>query len=251
MLAKEVLKNARYTLSDTAKQRWTDERLLAILNDGLLDIAMRTTIFVENVIVVLTNTVVEIDLSEIATKIVRVEYLDEPVPFMSIDEMYAKFGSRWQTEEGDKLKALVYDKQPRGVVRTYPIVKNAINNNIEYNSLFGIVTDISYSDILPQMFDHYGDISGIPQEALAKVYYIRRHYKVADIDDVLEIDDICLSPLQHYVAARALRDNTDTQNRAVAAEEMSMYNVLIEEYNIEKSKNFVRTPRNTNYRPMG
>lgn len=251
MLAKDILKAARYTLSDLQKDRWSDERLLKLLDEGIKEIAKKTTIFVETKIVVVHNLMNTLDLRDVSTKIVRVEYLDKPVPFMTMEEMDDRFGKNWIVKEGERLEAVVYTKQPNSTLRLYPILKNTINYNIHYNTLFGIVTDISYSDILPVMEDHYGDISGIPDDALIKVFYVRKHEDLTDINQELHIDELCELPLQHYVAGRALRDNQDTQNRAMGNEELQFYYALVDEYSIEKAQNFVRTVVETKYRPLG
>jgi hypothetical protein len=249
MLAKDILAKSRFTLSDTAKDRWSDERLLSLLNDGILHIAKSTTLFVETVFYVVTDLVVDIDLSTTVLKFLRAEYLDEPLPFYSFDEMDSKYGKAWQLNEGPKVTALVYDKQKNGLLKQYPIVSNAQNTNIVYNSLYGIVTYISYSDIEPILEAYYGDVASIPDDALIKFYYIRKHAKVTDINTELDIDDLVAQPLEHYITGMALRDNQDIQNRTMATEELKLFDAMIEEYNIEKSQLFVRTVREARYRP--
>ena len=88
MQAKDILKDIRYSLSDNGtNKRWSDERLLSLLTQGIQDIAKNTVLFVESVIVTVQDDVVDIDLSDRATKITRVEYLDEPVALKSFAEM--------------------------------------------------------------------------------------------------------------------------------------------------------------------
>lgn len=250
VLAKDVINRARYTLSDKSRDRWTDERLLILLNDGMRDIAKRTTLFVETTFYKVQNNIVDIDLSSISTKIVRAEYLDEPLPIYSFEEMDTK-KRNWQLDKGDKVKALVIDKQRNGLYKQYPIVENAFNDMIVFNSPYGMVTDITYSDIAPVLIDNYGDIGTIPNEALIKFYYVRKHAKVYDINDVLHIDDLVEQPLASYIAGMALRDNQDAQNRGMANEELSLYSAMVENYSMEKMENFARTNRATSYNPMG
>lgn len=248
MLAKDILKKARYALSDTARDRWTDERLLELLNDAIIDIAKNTTLFVENMFYEVSNLVVDIDLSDRALKIVRAEYLDEPLPFYTFEEMEYK-NKEWQLETGTEVKALIYDKQRNALVKQYPIVSNVYNPYIEYNQLLGVTTDISYSDIQPILADVYGDISHIPDIALIKFYYIRKHEKITDINSELEIDDLVATPIVHYITGKAFRDNQDTQNRNLGNEELTLYYNMVEEYNIQKSQLFVRTVNEARYRP--
>ncbi len=250
MKAKDILETVRYRLADTRKDRWTDKRLLALLSNGLKDIAKNTTLFVETVFVILQDNVVDIDLTDRAVKIIRVEYLDQVLPFITFDEMDKK-DPEWQLAEGDEIEYIVYDKQARGCVKIYPIVTNQINDNIVYNSNYGVVTSISYGDIQPYMSNVYGDISGIPDTGILKVYYIRKHDTITDIEQELEIDELCEDPLNHYIVGHALRDNQDTQNRAIGNEELNLYKSLVEEFSIEKAYNFVRNKRETPYNPIG
>lgn len=248
MLAKEVLTEVRYILSDSAKDRWTDERLLILLNDGILDIAKNTTLFIETIFYVVTNLVVDIDMSALVIKFARAEYLDEPLPFYSFDEMDKK-DKKWQTKTGDKVEALVYDHQRAGVLKQYPIVSNAQNPNILYSGAYGIITYISYSDILPEVQDTYGDLGEIPDDGYIKFYYVRKHAKVTDINTTLEIDDLIKQPLIHYIAGMAFRDNQDTQSRGQAAEELSLYSAMTDNYSVEKSQSFSRAGYSAGYRP--
>lgn len=240
MLASDILLKARYTLSDTSKDRWTDARLLSLLNDAIIDTAKNTTLFVENVLYVVNDLVVDIDLSTTVLKLIRAEYLDEPLPLYSFDEMDQKYGKSWQLETGDKVKAIVYDKQKNGLFKLYPVVSNAINDNIIYNSPYGIITAISYSDIEPTLIGNYGDIGDIPPEGLIKFYYIRRHAKITALTDTLYIDELLDNPFAHYIAGMAFRDNQDTQNRALGTEELKLYYQMVDEYSIQKMEMFVR-----------
>jgi len=265
MLVQDILTQCRYTLSDEDKDRWTDARLISLLNNCITELAKTTTVFVETLIWEVRNKLVDIDLTEYSTKILRAEYLDEPLPFKTFQEM-DEDNPEWQLEEGEEVKALVFNRQRNGLIKQYPIVTNAKNDHIEYNQLFGVTTHISYSDIIPtvivdnnpdEVYDQtqynegyaIGDISGIGDAGLIKFYYVRKHEKVTSLTDELIIDDLIEQPLIHYVTGMALRDNQDTQNRQMASEELSYYTMFKEEYRLEKSKLFARVRHTTRYRP--
>lgn len=248
MLVEDILLQSRYIISDVDKERWSDTRLIALLNNALRDVAKRTILFIEPTFYVVQNLLVDIDLTDKVVKIVRAEYLDEPLPFYTFEEMDDK-NKEWQLETGTEVLAIVYSKQRAGLYKQYPIVENAQNTHVEYNQLYGVTTDISYSDIQPVLADAIGDIGSVPDEGIIKFYYVRKHDKVTDLADELQIDDLVEEPLIHYVAAMALRDNQDTQNRGMAKEELGMYEELVDMYSIEKSKQFARTDRTAEYRP--
>lgn len=251
--AKDIIKQARYTLSDTAVERWSDDRLLALLDEGIKDIALKTILMVEYFYVPIADNVVDYDFSPVATKIVRIEYLDKPVPLVSYEEM-DKLNPSWQTDDpksGGVPEAFIYNHHKRACIKQYPAITNSYNPYITYNQPYGVVTDIEYSDIQPVLANHYGDIANIPPAGYFKVFHVRRHADVTDMNDDLYIDDLCKQPLHHYVAGRALRDNQDTQNREMGSEELNLYSVLIEQFSLEKEKNFARPKRSTTYNPMG
>ena len=149
----------------------------------------------------------------------------------------------------------MYDKQKNGLIKQYPIVSNAFNSFVQYSGNYGIITDFSYSDIQPilgtraQLNEMYGGPNSIPAEGLIKFYYIRRHAKVTDINTDLNIDELLEQPLVHYIVGMALRDNQDTQSRAMAAEELQIYYQMLSEYSIQKSKAFSQVGFSTRYRP--
>lgn len=248
MLASEIITNVRDTLSDAAKKRYADSRLIKLLNDAMLDIATNSTLLVDTKFVGVSNNVVDYDLSSIMVRLLRVEYLDEPVPLYSFEEM-DRMKPRWQLEKGETVKAIIYSKQKVGNFKLYPVVENAINDHIVYSSPYGIVTSISYSDILPILGDSIGDIAEIPDEAMLKLYYIRKHAKITALTDELDIDDNTHKAIEHYIAGFALRDNHDQQNRALGAEELKLYYQMMDEYSLQRFNSFSQAELEVEYRP--
>ena len=274
MLAKDVLKSARYILSDTSVSRWTDERLLALLNDGLADIAKTTILFIDTLWVPVINNVVDYDLSDKVIKIHRVEYMDEVIEQRTFEEMDSvpftnrlsksqsvsngnNFGdnliprsTKWQQDKGTRPLAIIYNKQSQGQFKIYPIVENANNTNYIFNQLYGIITGISYSEVQFITADLFGDLGALEQLSALKLYYTRKHPKITDINAEIEIDDLALEPLAHYIAGRALRDNADVQNRSMGNEELEFYKNSLSDYSIEKANNFGTRVHETEYRPL-
>ena len=251
MLAKDILKSARYMLSDTGMNRWTDERLLSLLNDGLRDIAKTTILFTRNVFLGISNEVVDYDLSSTVIKIHRIEWLGEPLPFYSFEEMDKKYGKGWQSVTGTEPLAIVYNLQNSGCFKIYPIVSNAQNDHMVFSQTYGIITYITYSDIEFLLEDDFGDLGELEETGYLKIFYTRKHPKVTDVNTEIELDDLTLEPLAHYIAGRALRDNTDVQNRTVGNEEINFYMKALEEYSIEKAGSFGQTKYEVPYNQNG
>jgi hypothetical protein len=248
MLASAILTDARYTLSDTNKKRWTDARLLSLLYQGIVEAAQKTTLFQEELYITLTNGLSTIDLSDRALVVYRVEYLDEPVEFKSYEEM-DKSSSTWQKVIGPKLLKVVYDKSNRGVLKLYPTIENSVNTNIEYSSPFGIVTGLTYTEITLDITTDFGDLSSVDPTGYVKVFYRKKPAVISDITTELEVDDVLHEPLTHYVIGMALRDNTDAQNRAMGKEEIALFYEQIDQFSIAKSKNFARADNIVEYKP--
>lgn len=250
MLAKDVIKSARYILSDTAAQRWTDARLLALLNDGLTDIAKTTILFIDTLFVELVNEQTDYDLSSFAVKIVRIEYEDKPLHQSSFSEMDKKI-PMWQQAEGDKLKAYVLDKQREANFKLYPKLKNSNIANVNFGGNYGIVTGVTYSELELNVSGILGDLGPVEEDGFIKVFYVRKHPKVVYLTDELFVSGVAEEPLAHYVAGRALRDNQDTQNRVLGNEELDTYKTQLASYSVEKAKNFSQASFATAYNPIG
>lgn len=250
ILASEILTNVRNTLSDVDKVRYTDARLLKFLNDAMNDIAKNSTLLIDTKFVIVSNNVVDYDLSTLMIKLLRVELNDEAVPFKSFEEMDA-YGADWQLEKGNTVKAIVYSTQSAGNFKLYPVPENVVNDHISYSSAFGIMTAISYSDILPIIADSEGDLASYPDDAMLKLYYIRKHEKVDALTDELDIDENTSVAIEHYIAGFAFRDNHDSQNRALGAEELKIYASMMEQYSIQRFNSFTQSELIATYNPMG
>ena len=250
MIAADVIKNARYMLSDTSPQRWTDERLLSLLNDGLTDIAKNTILFIDTMFVELINDQADYDLSDFAFKIIRVEYEDKPLPLSFFSEMDRK-QPLWQQTTGPKLKTYLLDKQREANLKVYPLLQNSVVDNIDFGGNYGIMTGVTYSELELNISGTLGGLGGVEEDGFIKVFYIRKHVKVTDLTTTLFVSDVAEKPLAHYIAGYALRDNQDTQNRLIAKEELSLYEKSLEEYNIVKAKNFSQSQFKTTYNPTG
>jgi hypothetical protein len=250
MFAKDVIKSARFILSDTDNQRWTDERLLALVNDGLIDIAKNTILFIDTMFVELVNDLTSYDLSDKAIKIVRVEYEDKELTLTTHKELDKKVPN-WPQMEGTKLKAYVLDNQKEACFKLYPKLVNSKYSNVDFGGSFGIITDISYSELQINAATNLGDLGAIEADGFIKVYYVRKQPKVTQLTDVLYVSNVAEEPLAHYVAGRALRDNQDTQNRAIGNEELTLYKQQLDAYSIEKAKNFSYGSFTVAYNPIG
>jgi len=254
MIVQELLQKVRFTLSDVSRDRWSDERLISLINDCISQITRKTILFVETQYIKLVNNKVDYDISNIAVKILRIEYEKEPLAVLSHNDLDLK-NSSWQEQTGSKIKAYILDKQKEGHFKLYPILNNTSvtlnNGNINYSGNYGIITGITYSEIPLVMSGIFGDISPVTADGYIKVFYIERHTKFTDIAQEIKISSVAEEMLQHYIVGMAFRDNQDTQSRALSKEELDMYEAQLEEYSFEKAKNFSQASYIVKYNAMG
>lgn len=250
MIVKDLLVRTRHILSDLTANRWSDDRLIILLNEGLNDIAKNTILFVENAYIKLSAQQTEYDFSSFAVKVLRIEYMDEPLLCLSHSELDRK-DSSWQQREGPYLRAYVLDKQKEARVKLYPKLQNSNLSVIDFGGSFGIITGVTYSDLQLEMTGTLGDLGEVDSKDYIKLYYIKRPIEITGILDEVDLSSIIQEAVTHYIAARAFRDNLDAQNRAMGSEELNLYTNQLAAYVLEKAKNFSQSGYTTSYNPSG
>lgn len=254
MKASEIITKARYTLSDTDEvdPRWSDARLLSLLNDALLDIALTTRLYNANGYIKLQQNTAIYDVSSFAVKVERVEHLSLPLEKVSFEEMDIRHGDKWQEIASVTPTNIVYDLKRSGEFRVYPVPIDGSADFIEATSDFGIVTSLNYEDVDLQVIDDFGDIDFPNLAEYIRLYYIRLPAEITAVTDDLEsvIDRTMLSSLAHYVSGAALRDNMDTRNRQVGNEELTFYEGKKQRLIEQKMKGNVKRVRTVQYRGM-
>tara|TARA_B110000211_G_scaffold234725_1_gene305884 strand:+ start:1148 stop:1882 length:735 start_codon:yes stop_codon:yes gene_type:complete len=244
MLASFILDASRFILSDQLKTRWSDARLIQLLNDGLKDVSMQTDFFVSEVLLTLLNNVTTYDISDRAVRISRIQYLEDNLPFISRTGM-DRIHSNWETATGTVPTKIIYTEQSVGKFTVYPIVANSQNDNIVQTTQYGIITDISYSDTQPIIAT-----TGVTAGYL-RVFYSKKHIDITAITDTIDMNEFIVEPLSHFVAGKALRDNMDTQSRSVGQEELLNYQRLILSLNDARVSNFTNAKPEIRYNPLG
>jgi hypothetical protein len=252
MKASEVITKARYTLSDLDKSRWSDDRLLSLLNDAILDVALTTRIYNSSSYIKLQKDVANYNVNDFAIKIERVEYLNKPLNKLSFNQMDSLYGNNWQIKRSDNLEAIVYDLKHSGEFILYPIPTLGANS-ITSNSDYGIITGLSYQDATLEIRDNFGGIAEPDYENYLKLYYVKAPTQLISLDNSLDnvVDRTMLSSLAHYVSGAALRDNMDTRNRQMGNEEIAQYHNKKMMQQDNKITGNVKKVRETNYNPLG
>lgn len=247
MLASELITQARESLADLNGSRWSDARLLSLLFDGLTILSLDTILCMEDKYIELVQDLERYDLSERAVRFVRIEHKDFPLTIGTHEEL-DKLNKRWRTENGTQLKYALTDKFRPGIFMLYPKVPDLTRTLVvNEGGPYGIITDLSYTDYQLEALPGTGEMGTPENKDWLRVYYTLKFDKPT-LDTDLAIEDFVGVGLQHYIVARALRDNRDTQNRTVGNEEYALWNELIEKYKIEKSKLYANAQLTASYR---
>lgn len=335
-----ILTRARDTLADPKKERHTDAQLLRLVDEAQKVIAEKAELLRRKVTFSLEPFKSEYKLPEYAHTITRVlDDNQEAVPIISHAFADRNYGLEWETEEGEDLVAVVYDKNDLGVFKTYPIPNTGVLSEAEYvsanaakwnptefnqtngvvvssgffgdsfNSYYGVVADLnylsyfktneeegcgSYQEVDPaEISSPYGIIVGaedslwvnneynpnygitaaidgytivgdyglsVDAPELAEgalygvltgfsdnpkslyVYYLKTPAPVRSAADELEISPIFDRAIKFYVAAMALRDDRDSQNRVLGAEELNFFIAELEDAKKDSALNYTDTP---------
>lgn len=216
----DILDNARGSLADPNKERWTDARLLSLLSKGQIDFAQETRLLVGKAAIVLQLNNPEYSLPDDAYLLVRAVGPDGRVPLISSYDLDAR-DKDWQTKTGTRIEALVYDLQTPNKFRLYPIITEQPKAApYTFDSLFGVAVEFDSSECVA-VGDVYGVISDT--DVFLQVQYIKVPAKLATVNDELILPRLHDTALEHYVVGHAFRDDLDTSHRTLGAEHIQLY----------------------------
>lgn len=114
-----ILLRVRDTLGDHKKERWSDERLIRLLDEAQKDICRRAKLLRSQASFVITDGVAEYQMPEDFLLLDKVDINAKRVPLIGHTDLDNRV-SEWTKHKG-KTTYIVYDKQVRGKLRLYPI----------------------------------------------------------------------------------------------------------------------------------
>ena len=238
-----VLLRVRDTLNDQRAERWADSILYRLLQEGQEEIAKRSKLFKETSAITLIPGKHTYRLPSNAFELVSAVYDNDKLQIVSTKSFenvivpQRVINSRFYTSQRYIISADVKWREQEGA---YPIA--LIHNNLdvlnfrvfpipttepvlfELNSVHGIITGIvaednpSLSTIVPE-----GAGTSIQDVEVIEVTYIRAPKSIIGTDQDLELPNIYNTALKHYVIGKALRNDTNEQNRNFGTEELSLY----------------------------
>ena len=126
-----IMSKSRQMIGDENAQRYSDNRLLILVNDAQKDIVRQANLLQTNTYIPLADNVYEYDLPSDLYFITRAIYRSAAIEFLSHDEL-DKINGKWgkETTEYD-IRALVYDKMNARKIKVYPTPTNIANIQME------------------------------------------------------------------------------------------------------------------------
>jgi len=144
-----ILLRARDTLADPQGERWSDSRLLRLVDEGQQDIAKHTKILKGQTSLPLVEGQAVYPLPDDLWLITRAAFNDCRIPLRShaeLDELsrnhtinakdsyrsrtdFTSGSSCWELDTGSTIEALLYDRRNVGEIRVYPIPDEGVATN--------------------------------------------------------------------------------------------------------------------------
>lgn len=250
-----IIEDARLTLADPDKTRWSDERLLALLNVAQNEIATKAQLIKRTVLLPVFKGQANYVLPDDVIWIERAYYDGKPLRLLDY-----KVVDNLSRDRVGVPTSIVFNKHPYNEVVLYP---KPSNNSEAYVKLSdeivgvatdieelgvkifdanGIITDLEAENLEVEVDSPYGGISDVYQILYPlEIYYIAEPKKITSLDEDPEIGPTCDKALKLYIIFSALFDDMDTQNRQSASVYAQYYNDALNDIKKFASRDHVST----------
>ena len=253
--SQNIIDEARLTLADTDKTRWSDQRLLALLNTAQNEIATKCQLIKRTVILPVFKGQATYVLPDDIIWLERAYYNGQPLRMLD----YKSVDNFNRDREGVP-SAIIFNKHPQNQVVLYPKPMTTSESQIDLpDDILGVATDIEELGV--KIYDNYGIITDLQADNLEvevdtpyggiseifqilyplEIYYVAEPKKIETIDEDPEIGPTCDKALKLYVVFGALMDDMDTQNRQSAAVYAQYYNDALNDIKKHASRDHVNT----------
>ncbi len=215
-----ILDNARSSLADPNQERWSNDRLLALLSKAQIHFAKESRLFVGKAAIAIQLNNPDYSLPADAFLLVRAVGPNGRVPLISSYSLDKK-DPDWQTKTGTEIEYLVYDIQTPNKFRLYPIITEQPQAApYSFNQYFGVVTAFDTLECVA-----VGDVYGVvtDTDVYLHVQYIKIPGRLTSTTDELMLPSVYDDTLEHYVIGTAFRDDLDTSHRVLGAEHLQIY----------------------------
>lgn len=221
----DILTNVRDILDDPNKTRWSDEKLLRILNSGIKDFVLNTECLKDRLFLQLAVNTATYDLSNYVLKFNRVQFMESVIESKKHSEM-DQLSTTWQTDTGPEVKYVIFDTLKEGSIRVYPI-PTVGDEIIVQNQVYGALIDIYVNDDIFKIPSLVNADEGMTNYLVCNIVRKPNIVTINTIDTDMEIDSMYDKALEYFISGHCLRMDTDANNRQFGAEQLQLYSQYI------------------------
>lgn len=252
----DILNDARLVLADPNKTRWSDERLLALLNTAQIELATKANLIKRTITLSVLKGQNTYDLPDDIIFLERAYYNGVPLrmaDYKQVDNLNRDRVSAVPTH-------IIFNKHPRNQVVIWPtpsetsteplqlpkeilgVATDLQDINVKIYDKIGIITDILADNLKVEVDSPFGGVSDVEVVMYPlEVYYVAEPAKILDFQQDPEISPVCDKALKLYIVAAALLDDMDTQSRTNAQAYMTLYNDALADIRKQSSLDYVNT----------
>jgi hypothetical protein len=190
-----IIDEARVVLNDTNKTnlRWSDERLLKLLNEAQADLAKAVPLYTLKTTIIVSAGIEEYKLPDDCVTLLSVSY-DGYVVRIASEEDMEELSIGWEDDIGCTISAVVVNELSQQTIRPYPLLSeqcDSVELRIRYHALPQPLESLEDELTLSNMWDNaltqyvigkafldYGDESSISRANTAMSLY-GKEYKQA------------------------------------------------------------------------
>nr|DAS91398.1 MAG TPA: head to tail adaptor [Caudoviricetes sp.] len=239
MLVSSLISSVRYKVGDVPNTKFTDVRIIELINEGLDDFARKVNINKGELVLPIVPYQRKLVIPDPDfVKLLRVRCNNRPVDvksFSSMDKL-----PEWEEEVGTQLKSVVYNLNNPRDLTLYPLLEEPVytnyrqlNNFISSDGTYGIAIDIpgitrdNLDGIITGLkVDNNLQIIYIPNGMqpngtmtsmadgfnLLDIKYVKRPKAVVNKSDTIDLDDMFKTALVYYISGMLLLDDTRGEN---------------------------------------
>jgi len=182
-----IIVRARDTLSDLQGDRWDDDRLIRLISEAQELIAIDAELVKKTYTGTVVSGTAEYTTPSDCAIVTRLSINSTRVPVKTFEYLDEK-EIEWEADTSESVDMVLFDKTDPDKFILYPIP-----------------TDPTYTSY--------------------KLYYIAIPVEVTKLTDSLVVPKFFDKAIKHYIVGMCFRDDQDTQNRAIGADELSLYNL--------------------------
>ena len=260
----KILANARITLADKNKERWTDTDLISILDEGHIDFCHQTQSVYDRKLILITPKETYITLPSNCWKLVRVMYKSKWIPLVTFEEMDIYGEDNWMEKTGNPEK-VVYNQRNIPEVRLYPIPEIVITSNLATVPDFGVLTDYEDTENETELNDFFGitsnfsnligtvdiDIFGVIRnietslDSLLLCHYLINPGKLETVKSSLINPEVYDFVLKFYLCGHAFMNDLDASYQDKGLVQLRFYEDYVEKVKKASMGKFIKSEQYT------